>query len=100
MQLPLAGAEAEPEPTNTPAAIKAATDAENRACRMTPPFEVGQIIASRQSFRQALPSHVVQVAAKPNDHPPSPIGCAAYQCRVLAEPRHAASISVAPRAED
>jgi hypothetical protein len=39
MQLPLAGAEAEPEPTNTPAAIKAATDAENRAYRITPPLK-------------------------------------------------------------
>src|SRR6266581_5442337 len=39
MQLPLAGAEAEPEPTNTPAEIKAAADAENRACRITPPLK-------------------------------------------------------------
>jgi hypothetical protein len=36
MQLALVGAEAEPEPTNTPAVIKAATDTENRLCRMTP----------------------------------------------------------------
>jgi hypothetical protein len=33
MQLALVGAEAEPEPTNTPAAIKATTDTESR---MTP----------------------------------------------------------------
>jgi hypothetical protein len=38
MQLALVGAEADPEPTNTPAAIKATANAENRFCRMTPLF--------------------------------------------------------------
>jgi hypothetical protein len=36
------GAEAEPEPTSTPAAIKVAPNTENRLCRMPPSLEVGQ----------------------------------------------------------
>jgi hypothetical protein len=42
MQLASAGAEANPELTNTPAAIKADTNAEDRLCRMASPFEVGR----------------------------------------------------------
>jgi hypothetical protein len=54
MQLALVGAEADPEPTNTPAAIKATAKAENRACRMTTPFEVGR--SSRFANRFVNPS--------------------------------------------
>jgi hypothetical protein len=55
MQLALAGAEAEPEPTNTPAAIKAATHAENRLNRIGTPFEVGR--SSRSANRFVNPSY-------------------------------------------
>jgi hypothetical protein len=40
VQLALVGAEAEPEPPNIPAAIKAAVDAKNRLSRIATPLEV------------------------------------------------------------
>ena len=40
MQVALLGAEADPEPAKTPAAIKAMPHTEDRLCRMTTPFEM------------------------------------------------------------
>ena len=69
MQLPLAGAEAEPEPTNTPAAIKAAADAENRACRMTPPLKWDRSL--RFANRLVKPSLATLFKSREAERPPS-----------------------------
>jgi hypothetical protein len=53
MQPALVGADADPELTSTPAAIKVPTNAEGRLYRMAPPLSAA-IIAFRQSFRQPL----------------------------------------------
>jgi class 3 adenylate cyclase len=69
MQLPLAGAEAEPEPTNTPAAIKAAADADNRACRMTPPLKWDRSL--RCANRLVKPSPATLFKSREAEPPPS-----------------------------
>src|SRR5437867_3236069 len=91
MQLPLAGAEAEPEPTNTPAAIKAATDAENRACRMTPPLKWDRSLRLANRFVKPYLATLFKSARSRTTTLQSPIGCCRVSCRVLAERRHAPS---------
>src|SRR5512133_4013719 len=78
MQLAPAGADAEPEATTTPGETKAATDAENRACRMTPPLKWDRSLRFADRFVNSSLATLFKSARSRTITLPSPIGC----CRV------------------